>query len=58
MLNYKFRINFMGKSYVLPYREIKRHASVATNNRHYCNSCFCCACVDKLRHINEIKKTD
>jgi hypothetical protein len=28
--------------------ELKRHASVSTDNRHYCKDCFCCACVDFL----------
>jgi len=29
--------------------ELKRHALVSTRNNHYCNSCFCCACVDYLK---------
>jgi hypothetical protein len=28
--------------------ELRRHALVSTNNRHYCTDCFCCACVDEL----------
>jgi len=30
---------------VLPVSDIKRHASVSTDNRHSCVECFCCACV-------------
>lgn len=29
-------------------REVKRHASVSTDNRHSCRNCFCCACVAVL----------
>lgn len=32
--------------------ELRRHASVSTSNRHYCNDCFCCACVDVLKERN------
>lgn len=29
--------------------ELKRHASVSTNNKHECRDCFCCACVEELK---------
>lgn len=29
-------------------KELKRHASVSTDNRHECRSCFCCACLVTL----------
>ena len=35
--------------------EVQRHASVSTENRHYCHECFCCACVDLLREL-EVKR--
>ena len=31
--------------------EVKRHASVSTENRHYCHECFCCACSDLLGRV-------
>jgi hypothetical protein len=34
------------------YAELKRHASVSLDNRHYCHECFCCACVDILREYD------
>jgi hypothetical protein len=33
----------------LPLSEIRRHASVSTDNRHSCRECFCCAAVEVLR---------
>lgn len=29
-------------------KELKRHASVSTNNVHRCEDCFCCAAVTVL----------
>lgn len=26
--------------------EVMRHARVSIDNRHRCNECFCCACVE------------
>jgi hypothetical protein len=48
-----YRIEFKGKPYFLPLREIKRHASVSKSNRHRCNQCFTCACLDKLERMNK-----
>ena len=33
--------------------ELRRHASVSNNNNHYCNDCFCCACVDIIKERYE-----
>jgi hypothetical protein len=44
-------VEFMGSKYYLPLSELRRHALVSTRNRHYCNSCFCCACVDKIKEL-------
>lgn len=30
--------------------ELKRHAAVSIENRHKCQDCFCCACVEELAH--------
>ena len=35
--------------------EIERHAMVSIRNRHYCRSCFCCACLDYLKILNKGK---
>lgn len=33
----------------LPVADIRRHASVSTQNRHECVECFCCACLAVVR---------
>lgn len=30
-------------------QDLRRHASVSTDNRHKCTDCFCCCCVDELQ---------
>ena len=30
-------------------QELRRHASVSTDNRHQCEDCFTCACAAVLR---------
>ncbi len=30
-------------------KELRRHASVSTSNRHECTECFCCAALDVLQ---------
>ena len=37
----------------LPREEIARHASVSINNRHRCQACFTCACVEALESLRE-----
>jgi hypothetical protein len=32
----------------LPRDEVRRHARVSIDNRHRCQDCFCCACVEVL----------
>jgi hypothetical protein len=32
-------------------KELQRHASVSTNNRHECTECFCCACLAVAREF-------
>lgn len=34
-------------------KEIARHASVSTQNKHYCKECFCCFCYDYLKEIKK-----
>jgi hypothetical protein len=44
----------------LPSYELRRHASVSTDNRHRCEDCFCCAALTVLeeRHSDLIPGTD
>jgi hypothetical protein len=39
------------QAYVLPIKDIRRHASVSTSNRHSCRECFCCAAVEVAGEI-------
>ena len=34
--------------------DLRRHASVSTNNRHYCRECFCCACLTVLAEMPKL----
>jgi hypothetical protein len=49
------------RAFTLPEADRRRHASVSTNNRHECESCFTCACaaaqrrIDRLDRINGIE---
>lgn len=38
----------------LPIEDIRRHASVSTNNRHRCEECFTCAC-EAVRREKAVK---
>ncbi len=34
-------------------KEVRRHASVSTDNGHACVECFCCACVTYLEEVGQ-----
>lgn len=33
----------------LPRAELRRHAMVSFENRHFCHECYTCACLEVLR---------
>jgi hypothetical protein len=33
-------------------KELRRHASISTDNNHRCKNCFCCACVEVLENFD------
>ncbi len=39
----------------LPIKDLKRHASVSTENNHSCVDCFCCAAVQVLEEKQEVR---
>lgn len=36
---------------ILPLADLRRHASVSTDNRHRCENCFCCAALAVLQEM-------
>lgn len=48
IINREFWDKAMSEAFRLPDADLKRHASVSLDNRHFCNDCFCCACVVTL----------
>jgi hypothetical protein len=40
----------------LTFSELRAHAKVSTDNRHFCHDCFCCACLEVLREHASHKK--
>lgn len=40
--------------YKLSPKEVLAHARVSSSNKHFCHSCFCCACLVIYRNRGEM----
>lgn len=40
----------------LAWAELRRHASISLDNRHFCRQCFTCACLEVMREHRSCDK--